>query len=133
MIPEHKGGSRSLEPENLRIEVDTIAAAKSVILAGLGVQHLPLGEVEAELAGGEFVRVLPQWTLPPLGIYAVWPDIGPQKSLARRLIDFFVIRGGGVGWGEDARPPIIAALPDRATQHASHLHCRVYVKATALA
>ncbi len=97
MTLEHQGRSVVFEPENFRIEVDSITAAKSAILAGLGVQHLPLGEVEAELASGELVRVLPQWNLPLLGIYAVWPDIGPQKNLTRRLIDFLVSRGAGVG------------------------------------
>lgn len=84
------GRSVSFQPENVRLEVDTIASAKSAILAGLGVQHLPLGEVEEEIASGSLVRVLPQWSLPDLGVYAVWPDIGPQKTLTRRLIEFFL-------------------------------------------
>ncbi len=44
--------------------------------------------MEAELASGELVEVLADWALPELGVYAVWPDIGPQKKLTRRLIDF---------------------------------------------
>ncbi|QIE54383.1 LysR family transcriptional regulator [Pikeienuella piscinae] len=80
----------TIHPENVRLEVDTISSAKSAILAGLGVRNLPLGEVEAELAAGALVRVLPQWRLPVLGVYAVWPDSGPQKTLTRRLIEFFV-------------------------------------------
>jgi DNA-binding transcriptional LysR family regulator len=77
-------------PERVRLEVDTIASAKSAILAGLGIQHLPLGEVEDEIASGRLVRVMPHWSLPDLGVYAVWPDVGPQKALTRRLIDFFL-------------------------------------------
>ena len=80
----------SFLPENIRLEVDTIASAVSAVVAGLGVQHLPTGEIEAELASGALVRVLPDWHLPDLGIYAVWPDIGPQKALTRRLIDYFL-------------------------------------------
>tara|TARA_R110002051_G_scaffold83650_9_gene148343 strand:+ start:25894 stop:26082 length:189 start_codon:yes stop_codon:yes gene_type:complete len=59
-------------------------------MAGLGIQHLPRGEIEDELVSGKLVQVLPKWGLPDLGIYAVWPDSGPQKALTRRLIDFFI-------------------------------------------
>lgn len=79
----------TFHPENVRLEVDTIASAKSAVLAGLGVKALPHGEVEAELAAGRLARLLPDWRLPALGVYAVWPDSGPQKPLTRRLIDFF--------------------------------------------
>ncbi|MEP0320558.1 LysR family transcriptional regulator [Bauldia litoralis] len=90
MTLQRESRAVSFQPEHVRLEVDTIASAKSAILAGLGVQHLPLGEVEEEIASGKLVRVLPQWRLPVLGVYAVWPDIGPQKALTRRLIDFFL-------------------------------------------
>ena len=75
------------EPENVRLEVDNIATAKSALLAGLGVQHLPHSEVEYELNEGLLVEVLPAWKPPLLGIYAIWPEIGRQKNLTRRLVD----------------------------------------------
>ncbi|MEM5501627.1 LysR family transcriptional regulator [Ahrensia kielensis] len=78
------------EPKNIRVEVNTVNAAKAAVLAGLGIWHLPLGEIEKELAQGQLVHVLPKWSLPILGVYAVWPDIGPQKALTRRLIEHFV-------------------------------------------
>lgn len=85
-----EGQTIAIHPENVRLEVDTISSAKSAILAGLGVRTMPLGEIEAELAAGRLVQVLPEWRLPVLGVYAVWPDSDPQKTLTRRLIDFFV-------------------------------------------
>ncbi|MEQ8701754.1 MAG: LysR family transcriptional regulator [Bauldia litoralis] len=96
MTLQRESRAVSFQPEHVRLEVDTIASAKSAILAGLGVQHLPLGEVEEEIASGKLVRVLPQWRLPVLGVYAVWPDIGPQKALTRRLIDFFLDQKAGL-------------------------------------
>ena len=87
---QNESRSVTIDPEKVRLEVSTIASAKSAILAGLGLWHLPLGEVEDEIASGRLIHVLPDWTLPVLGIYAVWPDIGPQKALTRRLIDYFV-------------------------------------------
>ncbi|MBT0956100.1 LysR family transcriptional regulator [Alphaproteobacteria bacterium KMM 3653] len=90
MTLERDGQATEFDPVNMRIEVNTVTAAKAAVLAGLGIWHVPLGEIEEELAQGRLVRVLPEWTLPVLGIYAVWPDIGPQKALTRRLIDHFI-------------------------------------------
>ena len=78
----------SFEPENVRLEVHSLSAAKLAVLEGLGIQHLPDSEADMELADGRLIEVLPQWSPPQLGIYAVWPDIGPQKKLTRRLIEF---------------------------------------------
>ncbi|NND92038.1 MAG: LysR family transcriptional regulator [Granulosicoccus sp.] len=85
-----QGKSVSFQPEKVRLEVDTIMSAKSAILAGLGVRHLPLGEVEEEIASGRLVQVLPEYRMPDLGVYAVWPDGGHEKALTRRLIDFLL-------------------------------------------
>ncbi len=90
MTLECDGQSILFDPLNFRVEVNTVTAAKAAVLAGLGIWHVPLGEIEQDLAQGRLVRVLPDWSLPMLGIYAVWPDIGPQKALTRRLIDHFI-------------------------------------------
>lgn len=89
-------GSQSIvfEPQNIRVEVDTITSAKSAVMAGLGVRQLPKVEVEDEIAQGRLMRVLPRWRPPVMGIYAVWPDSGPQKALTRRLLDYFATQGG---------------------------------------
>lgn len=87
------GETISFLPENIRIDVDSITAAKSAILLGLGMQKLPLSEVEAELANGTLVEVMPDWRPPVMGVFAVWPDSGPQKTLTRLLIDFLVTKG----------------------------------------
>jgi len=90
MTLEREGVSIQFEPTAVRVEVNTVTAAKAAVLAGLGIWHIPLGEIEHDLAQGRLVAVLPDWNLPELGIYAVWPDIGPQKVLTRRLIDHFL-------------------------------------------
>jgi DNA-binding transcriptional LysR family regulator len=90
MTLERKDQSVSIAPTNMRIEVNTVNAAKAAMLADLGIWHLPRSVVEQEVITGQLVRVLPDWNLPTLGIFAVWPDIGPQKALTRRLIDHFI-------------------------------------------
>ena len=78
----------TITPHNIRLEVNSVIAGKAAVLAGLGVLQLPFAEIAEELDDGRLVEVLPEWTLPTLGIYAVWPDMGPQKRLTRRLLDF---------------------------------------------
>lgn len=93
MLPDaitlvRKGEQVSFHPEHVRLEVHSVSAAKAGVLEGLGVQHLPDSDVDIEIADGRLVEVLPEWSPPDLGIYAVWPDSGPQKKLTRELIDF---------------------------------------------
>lgn len=95
MLPDditllHKAETTTFTPQSFRVEVDSIAAAKAAVIAGLGIQHLPLEEVQPELDAGVLKEVLPSWKLPELGIFAVWPDIGPQKQLTRRFLDYLV-------------------------------------------
>lgn len=78
----------NFQPENIRLEVHSMSSAKAAVLEGLGIQHLPDSEVDIEIAEGRLVEVLPEWSPPDLGMYAVWPDIGPQKKLTRKLIEF---------------------------------------------
>lgn len=80
----------TVTPEHYRLEVDTVVAGKAAVLSGLGIMSLPLNEIEAELKDGTLVEVLPDWQLPVLGVFVVWPDGSQQKNLTRRLIDFLV-------------------------------------------
>lgn len=87
---EREGETFTFEPKSTRVEVNAINAAKAAIVAGLGIWHPPAGEVQHELATGRLIQILPEWNLPSMGIYAVWPDTGPQKNLTRLLIDHFL-------------------------------------------
>ncbi|MEM9433869.1 MAG: LysR family transcriptional regulator [Pseudomonadota bacterium] len=85
-----QGEQAAVTLENVRLEVDSVSAGKSAALAGLGLMSLPLNEIEKELRSGELVEVLPEWSFAEMGVYAIWPDSGPQKKLTHRMIDFFV-------------------------------------------
>ena len=85
-----EGEEVTVTPAKHRLEVDTVTTGKAAVLADLGIMNLPLNEIEAELSSGDLVEVLPDWTLPVLGVFVVWPDSGQQKNLTRRLIDFLV-------------------------------------------
>lgn len=86
----------TIKPENAQVEVDAAMTAKGAVIAGLGLRALPVSEIEAELNTGELIQVLPEWRLASINIYAVWPDIGQQKKLTRRMIDFLVSKQLGL-------------------------------------
>lgn len=95
MLPDEialtrEGVTVTFAPQSFQLEVSSVVAGKAAVLAGLGVLQLPFDEIAEELADGKLVEVLPEWKLNDLGIYAVWPDTGPQKRLTRRLIDYLV-------------------------------------------
>tara|TARA_R110002126_G_scaffold291758_1_gene456975 strand:+ start:15062 stop:15937 length:876 start_codon:yes stop_codon:yes gene_type:complete len=78
------------QPEPSRIVVNTVSSARSAVLAGLGLQKLPLSAIEEDLAIGRLVRVLPEWSLPTLNIHAVWPESGHRSSLVGLLLEFLL-------------------------------------------
>ena len=90
MIGRHNDEDIKVTLQNIRLEVDAVTAGRAAVLAGLGVMSLPLNEIQDDLQSGTLIEVMRKWTLPSFGIYAVWPDTGPQKKLTRRLIDFLV-------------------------------------------
>lgn len=85
-----RGETIKITPEATRIEVGSIRSARAAALAGLGYTRLPVAEVAQDLASGALVEVLPDWRLPDLGVFAVWPDSGAKKNLTRRMIDFMI-------------------------------------------
>ena len=57
-----------------RIAVNDADVFLAAGLAGLGLLQLPLtSEIRAKLASGALVRVLTDWRVPPLPIFALWP------------------------------------------------------------
>jgi DNA-binding transcriptional LysR family regulator len=60
----------------------------------MGVARLPTFIVEDHLRSGRLRRVLPDWTLPSLAVYAVYPQTRALPAKTRRLIDYLVERFG---------------------------------------
>lgn len=86
-VLERDGQEVTVQPEQSRVLVNTISGARSAILAGLGMQKLPLSEVGADLAAGRLMEVLPEWSLPTFNIYAVWPESSRRGTLVGLLLD----------------------------------------------
>ena len=65
-------------------QTDSVEVVRQLAIMGLGVARLPQKVVEAELARGELVRILPNYTLPTIKVYAVTSkrDLQPAKVIA---------------------------------------------------
>ncbi len=62
------------------------------LVAGLGVGTVPAFLVQAELASGALVEVLPRWAPPEAGLNAVFPSGRYIPSRSRRFVEFLARR-----------------------------------------
>jgi DNA-binding transcriptional LysR family regulator len=78
---------------NAQIEVDAIDAVYFFATHNMGATVLPSFLAERGIAAGKLVRLLPEWTLRPLGIYAVWPDKSRRESLTLLFVRYLADQG----------------------------------------
>lgn len=72
---------------------------------GMGVILQPTFILSPAIRSGELEVLLPDWTLPDLGIYAVWPHSRHLSAKVRSFVDFLVDRFGSEPyWDRDLRP-----------------------------
>ncbi|TDR82763.1 LysR family transcriptional regulator [Paludibacterium purpuratum] len=83
----HRDGRESQIDIAPRVRVNSIEASCQLALAGAGLCTPPAFMVADDLAAGRLVEPLPEWHVPALGVYAVWPPNAARDGLTRRLID----------------------------------------------
>jgi DNA-binding transcriptional LysR family regulator len=89
-----RAGTTIQVPAHARIAVNNGDFIASAAVASMGIARLPTFIVEDHLRSGRLRRVLPDWTLPSLGVYAVYPQTRALPAKTRRLIDYLVERFG---------------------------------------
>lgn len=72
-----------------RIEVDSSASLRALLLCGAGISALDQFSVEAAMREGRLRRVLAAWRLPQGGVYAVLPPGRHVPAKVRAFIDFY--------------------------------------------
>ncbi|WP_236172282.1 LysR family transcriptional regulator [Pseudomonas pseudonitroreducens] len=70
-----------------RVAANSMIALRQFTLDGLGVSAQPEPEVREALQEGRLVRLLPEWSLPPFGIYAVTPRRDAQPAKVKVAIE----------------------------------------------
>ena len=73
--------------QNGRISVDSAEAMTQLCLQGLGLATPPDYLVEQDLAAGRLIAILPDWSVEPMPLYAVWPDNVAANNNTRALVE----------------------------------------------
>jgi DNA-binding transcriptional LysR family regulator len=69
------------------ISVTAAIAQKSLALAGAGIAAMPESIVQADIDAGRLRRLLPEYRLPALCFYAVYPGTTGPPAKTRAFID----------------------------------------------
>ncbi len=69
------------------IRVNDAHAMYRLSRAGAGLAFLPRFLVEDDLASGAMVHVLPDWSVEPVGVFAVWPPNAPKAGLTAQFVE----------------------------------------------
>lgn len=78
-----------------RLRCDSAATLRQLLLEGAGVSVLDRPSTEALVAEGRLQPLLPQWSLPEGGIYAVYAPGRHVQPKVRAFIDFYSARLAG--------------------------------------
>lgn len=78
-----------------QIKVDSADALYHLTRCNFGITVLPWHLAERGLNRGEFLRLIPEWSLRRLGVYAVWPDQSRRENLTVLFVRFLADRLGG--------------------------------------
>ena len=74
------------------LRTDSAAAMRALLLAGAGVSVVSHLHVRGELDSGALIQMLPAWTLPDGGLYAVLPPGKFIPARSKALVDFMRAR-----------------------------------------
>ena len=84
-----KGGKSKTVRVSAPVTVNSTAALSAFVRAGFGLSVLPTYVSDNDGRGGRLVRLLPDWSLPDGGVFAVYPNIRFPSAKMRAFVDFF--------------------------------------------
>jgi DNA-binding transcriptional LysR family regulator len=86
-----RGETRTVQVKS-RLRVDSPGALRAMLGQGAGISVLDQHSVSDDLKTGKLVKLLPDWSLPRAGIYAVYPPGRHVPPRVRQFIDFYRVR-----------------------------------------
>lgn len=75
---------------NGKIRTDNTSMTAELVRAGLGIGYVPTWLINDDLAAGRLVRLLPEYEIEPVPLYAVYANRRYMNATARSFIDFLV-------------------------------------------
>jgi DNA-binding transcriptional LysR family regulator len=82
-----RGREQMLVDAPARLRVNNSFAVRDALLRSLGVGRLPLMVAGEQVAQGRLIRLLPQWSIPPADVHAVYPSSRHLAPKVRGFID----------------------------------------------
>jgi DNA-binding transcriptional LysR family regulator len=97
--PEFVNGARRVVVERSapRISVNDAHALYGLTRSGAGLAIIPEFLAEADVSAGTLQYVLPEWTVCPVGVFAVWPSNAPKDGLVKHFVEFLADKSQTVG------------------------------------
>jgi DNA-binding transcriptional LysR family regulator len=85
----HADGKDVVVHMNARLQVDSPLTLLALVESGAGASALETLTVQESLDAGRLVKLLPKWSLPSGGVYAVLPPGRHVPAKVRAFIDFY--------------------------------------------
>lgn len=76
--------------EKFAITVNSADAVHQLLIRGFGLTPLPETLARAGIERGDFVHILPSWSLEPLGLHAIWPSRTQRENLTILFVKFII-------------------------------------------
>ncbi|MBF0161095.1 MAG: LysR family transcriptional regulator [Magnetococcales bacterium] len=90
-----RGGEERVVRTKGPLQVNNGDAMRIAVRAGVGVAVFPDFLVVEDLRANTLIPLLPEFDMPPLGIYAVYPPTRHMSAKVRKFVDCLVDRFGG--------------------------------------
>ena len=87
-LPLAQGDQERKIPVSGSVQVDSATARLQFLRDGHGMAVVPFSDVADDIANGGLMRVLPDWNLPDLSVYAVYSGDVMRSSKVKTLLDF---------------------------------------------
>ncbi|MDB6001870.1 MAG: LysR family transcriptional regulator, partial [Rhizobacter sp.] len=85
-----RGDERIEHPGNYRVSVNEGNAQMAAVLSGFGISQCLAFVAEPLIESGQLVRVLPEWTRPPIPVHVVYPPNRHLSAKVRAFVDWTV-------------------------------------------
>jgi DNA-binding transcriptional LysR family regulator len=85
----HNARKRStVKKLNSRISTNSAQTLSHLACAGAGLAIIPQYLAAPQVAAGKLTFVLPDWSVDPISVFAVWPPNAPKDGLIKQLVNY---------------------------------------------
>ena len=76
-----------------QVSVNNALALAQLACSGVGLAIIPEFLIMSDIEAGRLTYVLPEWSISPVSVYAVWPSNAPKDGLVKHFLDYIASAG----------------------------------------